>query len=154
MRKQIQDDKSGFYTYSKNHLSLAFPLVNEYDIVNKEKEINASKWKHKSGFVKPRVENYNAHPKAPPQSVVDQIRTVPYHKEREHTEKLTRKTDHLPLAEGTADFYPKVKGVDTFSQRDFFKTVFAGGDDVLAELAQLKAKEIEEWRSKVVVNSP
>ena len=38
MRKHIvQEAKSKFFTYSKQHLSLAFPLVNEADIDSKAK---------------------------------------------------------------------------------------------------------------------
>lgn len=59
---------------------------------------------------------------------------------------MTKKTNNIPKGEDYVDFYSKVKGVDTFGDRDFFKTVFAGGDDVLAELAQLKQKEIDDWR--------
>ena len=38
LRKHIANDPSNFYTYSKEHLSLAFPLVNENEIKMKEKE--------------------------------------------------------------------------------------------------------------------
>ena len=36
-----------FYRYSPDHLSLAFPLVNENEIEVKEKEANQSRWKTK-----------------------------------------------------------------------------------------------------------
>ena len=64
------------YTYSKDHLSLAFPLVNEHENALTAIQENAKRWKNKSGFIKPRVENYNLHPKAPPQSVVEAIRNM------------------------------------------------------------------------------
>jgi len=40
-----------------------------------------------------------------------------------------------------------------FSQRDFFKTVFAGGDDEVEAQAQLKKNEIDDWKGKVVVEN-
>lgn len=43
-------DPSNHYTYSKDHLSLAFPIVNENELFMKEKEENESKWKTKKGF--------------------------------------------------------------------------------------------------------
>jgi len=38
MRKQVAADPSNFYTYGKDFLSLAFPIVNENEIRTKEKE--------------------------------------------------------------------------------------------------------------------
>ena len=37
LRSHIAKDPSKFYTYSSEHLSLAFPLVNENEIAIKEK---------------------------------------------------------------------------------------------------------------------
>jgi hypothetical protein len=45
LRKRIADDKGNFYSYSKEHLSLAFPLINENEIKVKEKEANEARWK-------------------------------------------------------------------------------------------------------------
>ena len=44
--------------------------------------------------------------------------------------------------------------MDTFSGRDYFKTVFSGGDDVVNEMKALRQAEIDEWRSKLVVEKP
>ena len=64
MRKVISQDKAHFYTYSKEHLSLAFPLVNENEIKMKEKEAGEAKWKTKAGFdTLNKKTNFNAHPK-------------------------------------------------------------------------------------------
>lgn len=35
--------------------------------------------------------------------------------------------------ENRTEFIPKVKGVNTFSDPKFFKTVFVSGDDMVAE---------------------
>lgn len=43
-------DPSKSYTYSKNHLSLAFPIINENEIKIKEQEENQRLWKTKTGF--------------------------------------------------------------------------------------------------------
>ena len=69
LRKTIAADNSNFYTYAKDHLSLAFPRVNEYEIAQKMKMDNQNGWKTKSGFdILNKKENYNLHPKKPPQS--------------------------------------------------------------------------------------
>jgi hypothetical protein len=38
LRGHLALDQSKFYTYSKEYLSLAFPLVNENEIIKKSKE--------------------------------------------------------------------------------------------------------------------
>jgi len=66
LRKHIANDPSNFYTYSKEHLSLAFPVVNENEIKMKEKEDNESRWKTKAGFdYIMKKQNWNEHPKKP-----------------------------------------------------------------------------------------
>lgn len=45
LRKQISNDNKNFYTYSKDFLSLAFPLINENEIAMKAKIENETKWK-------------------------------------------------------------------------------------------------------------
>lgn len=78
LRKHIANDPSNFYTYSKEHLSLAFPLVNENEIKMKEKEAGEAKWKTKAGFdTLNKKTNFNAHPKQPPQSVMDDLK-IPF----------------------------------------------------------------------------
>lgn len=79
MRQQIAKDPSKFYTYSAEHLSLAFPIVNENEIAVKEKEDNEKRWKTRSGFDNVmKRENWNAHPKRPDQSTIDNL-TIPHH---------------------------------------------------------------------------
>lgn len=58
---------------------------------------------------------------------------------------------YRPEDDGKADFIKKVKGVSTFSDAKFFKTVFVSGDDMVAEENALKQKELEDWEKKVVV---
>ena len=78
VRKQIADDKKHFYSYSKDYLSLAFPLINENEIKMKEKEENESRWKTKNGFDNLiKKNNYAEHPKKPPQSIIDDLQ-IPY----------------------------------------------------------------------------
>jgi hypothetical protein len=48
-----------------------------------------------------------------------------------------------PLEDGKPDFTKMVKGVTTFGENKFFKTIFAGGDDVVAEEKANKQKEID-----------
>lgn len=50
LRKKIAQDTSNYYSYSKEFLSLAFPLINENEIAMKAKQENEARWKTKSGF--------------------------------------------------------------------------------------------------------
>lgn len=62
----MSKDPSKFYTYSKEHLSLAFPIINENEIKIKEQEDNQKKWKTKNGFDNIMKNlNWNQHPKKP-----------------------------------------------------------------------------------------
>jgi hypothetical protein len=45
LRKTISNDRSKHYTYSKDHLSLAFPIVNEAEVALEEKSRNQARWK-------------------------------------------------------------------------------------------------------------
>ena len=45
---------------------------------------------------------------------------------------------YRPEDDGKPDFIKKVKGVTTFSAKDFFNTVFITGDDMVAEMKELK----------------
>jgi hypothetical protein len=47
----------------------------------------------------------------------------------------------------------KVKGVTTFSNKEFFNTVFITGDDMVAEMKALKQKEVDDFNSKLVVDT-
>jgi len=81
MRKHIAQDSANFYTYSKDHLSLAFPVVNENEIAKLEKEHNEARWKTKSGFDNlGKKTNWNEHPKKPPQSGIDEL-SIPFHEQ-------------------------------------------------------------------------
>ena len=48
---------------------------------------------------------------------------------QESLSKMQKKV-YRPEEQGKPDFLKEVKGVDTFSSKDFFKTVFAVGVDV------------------------
>jgi hypothetical protein len=79
MRKHIAKDSANFYTYSKEHLSLAFPVVNVDQVQKAEKEENEAKWKTKKGFDNlGKKTNWNEHPKKLPQSAVDEL-NIPFH---------------------------------------------------------------------------
>ena len=69
MRSEIAKDPTKFYTYSTEHLSLAFPVVNENEIAVRAKEENEARWKTAKGFdnVMKKL-NWNAHPKKPDQA--------------------------------------------------------------------------------------
>ena len=56
-------------------------------------------------------------------------------------------------AYGVPDFQAKVKGAKhgTFSNPEYFKTVFISGDDMVAQELADKQKEIDDFKKKVVV---
>ena len=64
---------------------------------------------------------------------------------------MLEKKEYRPEEEGKQDFQRKVKGVTTFSDAKFFKTVFVSGDDMVAEENAIKQKELEDWNAKVIV---
>lgn len=94
----------------------------------------------------------NQHPKKPHQSKIDEL-TIPYHWQAAETAKIIEKKNYSPEADGKKDFVKKVKGVTTFSDNKFFKTVFVSGDDMVAEEKALKAKEHADWEKRIIVES-
>jgi len=79
LRQKIAQDQTKFYTYSAEHLSLAFPIVNENEIAQKAKEHNEANWKTKAGFDNVmKRENWNLHPKKPHDSRMKDLKS-PYH---------------------------------------------------------------------------
>ena len=52
------------------------------------------------------------------------------------------------------DFNKNIRPTEVFSDRDFFKTVHLGGDDVIAELEEAKKREHQVWKEKLVVDNP
>ena len=50
MRKVISQDKDHFYSYSKDSLAGAFPIVNENEIKVKAKLESEARWITKKGF--------------------------------------------------------------------------------------------------------
>ena len=116
---------------------------------------NEAGWKTKTGFdILNKKENYNEHPKKPPQSVVDSLTNMPHHIQAMETRLGLAAQGRNYVSDGTrADFIPKVKGVQTFSDAKFFNTVFVSGDDMVAEELAIKQKELDDWNKKVVVGN-
>ena len=153
LRKNIAQDNANFYTYAKDYLSLAFPRVNEYEIAQNAKLDNEKGWKTKNGFdILNKKEFYNEHPKRPPQSIIDDLTTMPYHIQKMEAKQKLTDPGHIYIDQADRpEFIPKVKGVQTFSDPKFFKTVFVSGDDMVAEENAIRQKEIDDWNKKVVV---
>jgi hypothetical protein len=83
-------------------------------------------------------ENWNEHPKRPDIATVENLK-IPHHKQQVETKKLLKGNHFVPGINGKPDFYAKVKAQrPTFSKRDYFKTVFISGDDMVKELAEQK----------------
>ena len=133
LRKQIADDKKNFYTYSSDFLTLAFPLINENEIKMKEKEENEIKWKTKKGFDNLiKKNNYAEHPKKPPQCTIDDLQ-IPYVEQlKEKMEAMKGRQPFIP-DDGKSDFQKNFRVPPTFSDREFFNTVFISGDDMVKE---------------------
>ena len=118
----------------------------------KEKEENERRWKTKSGFdnVMKRL-NWNEHPKRPAQSTIDNLK-IPHHHQAAETKQRLKGFQYVPGQNGKADFQSKIKSQGpTFSDADYFKTVFISGDDMVKEIAEQKQKEIDDFNKKVVV---
>lgn len=109
MRVKIAQDPSKFYTYSAEHLSLAFPIVNENEIQVKEKEENESRWKTKTGFDNiMKRENWNLHPKRPDPSTIEDLKS-PYYIQAKETKNQLKGFTYVPTAYGKPDFQSKIK---------------------------------------------
>lgn len=136
-------------------MSLAFPIVNEHENKLKEKEDSEARWKTKSGFDNLiRNTNFAAHPKKPPQSIIDDLQ-IPYVEQlKDKMATLKSRPPFVPEENGgKQDFFMNFRCPPTFAERSFFKTVFISGDDMVRELQETKQKEIEDWNKKVVVES-
>jgi hypothetical protein len=119
----------------------------------KAKLENESKWKTKKGFdYIMKKENWNEHPKKPAQSAIDDLK-IPYVVAMEDTKAKLKQAIYNPANDGKADFQSKVTGPQTFSDPNFFKTVFISGEDMDKELAEVRKKELEEFDKKVVVKN-
>ena len=156
IRKYVANDKAHFYTYSPEHLSLAFPIINENEIAIKEKMLNQSKWKTPDGFhnvVKKPKEEYNAHPKKPPQSVLDDLKDPFYLQKQKKNEALKALQREEKTDPNNDQFNLNIKPVYTFSNKEYFNTVFLGGDDVIKEMEEAKKAEHEVWKSKLIVEN-
>lgn len=56
----IEKDASNFYTYSKEFMGGAFPIIDEKDNIVKEKVEKEARWKSKNGFdILNKRENWN-----------------------------------------------------------------------------------------------
>jgi len=109
LRQQIAKDQTKFYTYSAEHLSLAFPLVNENEIEVKAKEENEAGWKTKAGFDNVmKRENWNEHPKRPAQSTIDNLK-IPHHLQVLETKQAMKGFAFILGENGKPDFQSKVK---------------------------------------------
>mmetsp|Transcript_34263 Transcript_34263/g.33865 ORF Transcript_34263/g.33865 Transcript_34263/m.33865 type:complete len:201 (-) Transcript_34263:91-693(-) len=94
------------------------------------------------------------HPKKPPQDVLDDLKD-PFHEQKARKEAAIKSLQRDLIANpNKSGFNLNIKNVDTFSSKDYFNTVFLGGDDVIAEMEQSKKAEHEKWKSKLVVDNP
>ena len=135
MRSEIAKDPTKFYTYSSEHLSLAFPIVNENEIAVREKEANEARWKTAKGFDNVmKRQNWNEHPKKPDAARCEDL-LIPYHQQALETKQKLKGFQYVPGENGKPDFQSKIKQQRaTFSAPDYFKTVFISGDDMVKEL--------------------
>ena len=96
MRKVISQDKAPFYTYSKESLSGAFPVVNVNEVKLKAKLDSEARWRTKKGFdFLGKKTNWNEHPKKPDTSTMDAL-LFPHVKQAERTKNILSKKDYNP----------------------------------------------------------
>lgn len=97
--------------------------------------------------------NFAAHPKKPPQSVLDDLQ-IPYVEQLK--DKIATMKGRPPFVQEDSskpEFYSNFRVPQTFSDQQFFKTVFISGDNMVKELQEAKAKEQEDWKKQVVVEN-
>jgi hypothetical protein len=156
LRKTISKDKGNFYTYSPEHLSLAFPVVNENEIAYNEKMMNQSKWKTPDGFqnvTRKSKEEYTIHSKKPPQDILDDLKD-PYYEQRKRKEQALKALQREERVDpNKQEFNLNIKPIDTFGPKESFNTVFLGGDDIIREMEEAKKAEYDTWKSKIVVDN-
>lgn len=152
MRKVISQDKAHFYTYSKESLSGAFPVVNVNEVKLKAKLDSEARWRTKKGFdFLGKKTNWNEHPKKPDTSTMDAL-LFPHVKQAERTKNMLSKKDYNPQDDGKPVFLSRVASQhQTFSKPGYFNTVFISGDDMEKEMAQAKKREQEIEDSKIIV---
>ena len=49
-----------------------------------------------------------------------------------------KSNDYIPAEHGGLDFLTKIKNKETFSERNYFKSVFISGDDMVKEEAEVR----------------
>ena len=56
--------------------------------------------------------------------------------------------------DGKPEFRKDFKVPPTFSDLEFFKTIFISGEGMEKEMEESKRKEYEDWKAKIVVGNP
>lgn len=77
----------------------------------------------------------------------------PYHLQKKEMKIKMKSFAYVPSEHGGKDFLAKVQGVESFSDQQYFKTVFASGGDLLSEEADLRRAEVEKFNKALVVDS-
>src|SRR5262249_21228362 len=90
------------------------------------------------------------HPKKPPQSIIDDLK-IPYHQQVKEKLEALKPSPSIMREEGKKEFQKNFRCPATFSERDFFNTVFISGDDMVKEQLDQLHKEQDDWKKKVVV---
>jgi predicted secreted protein len=118
-----------------------------------EKQKNMARWKSKNGFdVLNKRENWNEHPKSPPQSKKDEFLT-PYHVQKAEEKAKLKSHTYDPREHNGLDFHSHVKSPTTFSEKEFFNSVFVSGGDAEKEAEDYRKNEQNLFSKKVVVDS-
>ena len=112
-------------------------MVNEHEQKLKEKEDSEARWKTKNGFDNLiKNQSYAAHPKKPPQSVLDDLQ-IPYVEQlKDKLSTMKGRAPFVPEEAGKPDFFTNFRCPQTFAEREFFKTVFISGDDMVKEMQE------------------
>lgn len=107
MRKVIANDPEHFYTYSKDCLSGAFPIVNENEIKIKAKLQSESRWITKRGFNNiGKRSNWNEHPKKPDLATIENLK-YPQVKQATETKAKLQSQAYRPSLDGKPEFLAK-----------------------------------------------
>jgi len=161
LASKLSMDTKATYTYSADFQSLAVMMVDEDKMRRDAQLASKAKWTTPGGFVYPPAKTRAElirHPKQLSEARREDLRAEWVENEM-HPKPVSRQSK---LAPGQQEFdATPSKELDIFANnaelygKNFFQSVFLGGDAATRarEAARLKAKEENEWKAKVVVDS-
>eukprot|EP00940_MAST-03C_sp_MAST-3C-sp2_P003535 g3535.t1 len=161
IRREIAQDRSASYTFSKHFYSGTVAPVNPAEILAQEKAASRKRWLVSKGFVYPAPREsaeFYKHPKKPSEAEIEELRTPWVERGEGGNVKGTQRgapayQDPLVRTSNGFDTTP-ILGNDVFEQDPkFWKSVHLCGEGLAKEREEAKANALHEWKEKVVVDN-